>query len=201
MPWYYNMIQQGAPPALPHLRCARDAAATQGHPPLDTLRRRCERRPKFITEIHANLVFQTCISFWGGVVSQGYLNAGFDLVLRRVSRFRGVSDKSGAVAQFCFGVWSKMVQTTILVKIALFRTGFQHSQDKIRRRTKEEDKRATTNVQHRFVLLFLLYFLLLFCSHWAKALCFEGESPGGKFLKKSGKCVEKCENFWSDLAL
>ena len=35
----------------------------------------------------------------------------------------------------------------------------------------EEDKRATTNVQHRFVQFFLLSFLL-FCSPWAKTLCF-----------------------------
>ena len=47
----------------------------------------------------------------------------------------------------------------------------------------EEDKRATTNVQNRFVQFFLLSFLL-FCSHWAKTLCFEGESPGGKSAKK-----------------
>ena len=52
---------------------------------------------------------------------------------------------------------------------------------------------ATTNVQHRCVQ-FLLSSFLLFCSHWAKALCFEGESPGGKILKK-------CEKFWHDFAL
>ena len=46
--------------------------------------------------------------------------------------------------------------------------------------------RRRTNVQQLTCnidfLLFLLYFLL-FCSHRAKALCFEGESPGGKILK------------------
>ena len=60
-------------------------------------------------------------------------------------------------------------------------------------RVLEEDKRATTNVQHRFVLLFLLSFLL-FCSHWAKTLCFEGESPGGKILKK-------CEKVWESVKI
>ena len=57
----------------------------------------------------------------------------------------------------------------------------------------EEDKRATTNVQNRFVQFFLLSFLL-FCSHWAKTLCFEGESLGGKSAKK-------CEKLWNDFAL
>ena len=54
----------------------------------------------------------------------------------------------------------------------------------------EEDKRATTNVQNRFAPFFLLSFFL-FYSPWAKALCFEGESPGGWKLWKSAK---KCEN-------
>ena len=63
-----------------------------------------------------------------------------------------------------------------------------------------EDKRATTNVQHRFVLFFLLS-CLLFCSHWAKILCFEGESPGGKILKKCEKKVRKAWKFWNDFAL
>ena len=63
----------------------------------------------------------------------------------------------------------------------------------------EGDKRATTNVQHRFVLFFLLYFLL-FCSHWAKALCFEGESPGGIILKKCEK-VRKSVIFFSEKML
>ena len=48
---------------------------------------------------------------------------------------------------------------------------------------------AQTNVQHRFVLFFLLSFLL-FCSPGAKALCFEGESPGGKILKNCEKCEQ-----------
>ena len=50
----------------------------------------------------------------------------------------------------------------------------------------EEDKRATTNVQNRFVQFFLLPFLI-FCSPWAKTPCFEGESPGGKIMKKCEK--------------
>ena len=49
----------------------------------------------------------------------------------------------------------------------------------------------------RFVLFFLLYFLL-FCSHWAKALCFEGESPGGKIRKK---CAKVWQKIWNDFAL
>ena len=39
-------------------------------------------------------------------------------------------------------------------------------------------------MQHRSVLLFLLSFLL-FCSHRGQTLRFEGESPGGKSLRKS----------------
>ena len=42
-------------------------------------------------------------------------------------------------------------------------------------------------MQHRFVLFFLVYFLLC-CSHGAKTLCFEGESPGGKILESVKKC-------------
>ena len=64
---------------------------------------------------------------------------------------------------------------------------------------KDDDKRATTNVQHWFVQIFLLSFLL-FCSHWAKTLRFEGESPGGKSWK-SVKNYENCETFWNDFAL
>ena len=44
----------------------------------------------------------------------------------------------------------------------------------------EEDKRATTNVQHRFVPFFLLSFLL-FCSPGAKTLCLKGKVLGEKF--------------------
>ena len=55
---------------------------------------------------------------------------------------------------------------------------------------RRRDKRATT-VQHRFVLFFLLSFLL-FCSPWAKALCFEGERPGGKIRKM-------CEKLWKSV--
>ena len=58
----------------------------------------------------------------------------------------------------------------------------------------EEDKRATTNVQHRFVQFFLLSFLL-FCSPWAKALCFEGESPGGKIMKMCEKVRKIMKNY------
>ena len=58
----------------------------------------------------------------------------------------------------------------------------------------EEDKRATTNVQNRFVQFFLLSFLL-FCSRWAKTLCFEGESPGGKILKKCKKVLKSVKNY------
>ena len=43
-------------------------------------------------------------------------------------------------------------------------------------------------MQNRFAPFFLLSFLL-FCSHWPKTLCFEGENPGGKILKK-------CEKVW-----
>ena len=50
----------------------------------------------------------------------------------------------------------------------------------------EEDKRATTNVQNRFAQFFLLFFLI-FCSPRAETLCFEGESPGGKIMKKCEK--------------
>ena len=53
-------------------------------------------------------------------------------------------------------------------------------------------QRATTKVQHRFVPFFLLYFLL-FCSPWAKTLCFEGESPGGKMMKK----CQKVRKMWT----
>ena len=49
-------------------------------------------------------------------------------------------------------------------------------------------------MQNRFALFFLLSFLL-FCSPWAKTLCFEGESPGGKILKKCQKVPKKCENY------
>ena len=58
--------------------------------------------------------------------------------------------------------------------------------------SQEEDKRATTNVQHRFVQFFLLSFLL-FCSPWAKTLSFEGESPGGKNYEKVWKSVKNYE--------
>ena len=58
----------------------------------------------------------------------------------------------------------------------------------------EEDKRATTNVQNRFVQFFLLSFLL-FCYPWAKTLCFEGESPGGKILKKCQKVWKSVKNY------
>ena len=47
-------------------------------------------------------------------------------------------------------------------------------------------------MQHRFVQFFLLLFLL-FCSPWGKALCFEGESPGGKNSEKVPKSVKRCE--------
>ena len=57
----------------------------------------------------------------------------------------------------------------------------------------EEDKRATTNVQNRFALFFLLSFLL-FCSPWAKTLCFEGESPGGTIMKKCQKLWKSVKN-------
>ena len=60
---------------------------------------------------------------------------------------------------------------------------------KSRRRTNV----ATTNVQHRFVQFFLLSFLF-FCSHWARTLCFEGESPGGKILKK-------CDKLWKGVKI
>ena len=53
------------------------------------------------------------------------------------------------------------------------------------------DERATTNVQHRFVQFFFLLSFLLFCSHWAKILYFEGEKVLGKKFRKSAK---KCEN-------
>ena len=58
----------------------------------------------------------------------------------------------------------------------------------------EEDKRATTNVQHRFVQFFLLYFLL-FCSPGAKTPCFEGKSPGGKILKRCEKVRKIMKRF------
>ena len=58
----------------------------------------------------------------------------------------------------------------------------------------EEDKRATTNVQNRFVQIFLLSFLL-FCSHRAKTLCFEGESPGEKIMKKCEKVLKSVKNY------
>ena len=57
----------------------------------------------------------------------------------------------------------------------------------------EENKRATTNVQNRFALFFII-FSLLFCSPWAKTLCFEGESPVWKSVKKR-------EKVWNDFAL
>ena len=60
----------------------------------------------------------------------------------------------------------------------------------------EEDKRATTNVQHRFVLFFLLSFLLI----ELKPFIFEGESPGGKILKFFEN-VWKMWKFWNDFAL
>ena len=63
----------------------------------------------------------------------------------------------------------------------------------------EEDKRATTNVQNRFVQFFLLSFLLFYYP-WAKTPCFEGKSPGGKIMKKCQK-VRKCEKLWNDFAL
>ena len=58
----------------------------------------------------------------------------------------------------------------------------------------EEDKRATTNVQNRFVQFFLLSFLL-FCSPCAETLCFEGESPGGKIMKKCQKVRKSARNY------
>ena len=57
----------------------------------------------------------------------------------------------------------------------------------------EEDKRATTNVQNRFALFFLLSFLL-FCSPWAKTLCFEGLVLGANY-EKVRKIMKKCENY------
>ena len=57
-----------------------------------------------------------------------------------------------------------------------------------------EDKRATTNVQNRFVPFFLLSFLL-FCSPWAQTLCFQVESPGGKILKKCQKVWKSVKNY------
>ena len=44
----------------------------------------------------------------------------------------------------------------------------------------EEDKRATTNVQHRFVLFFLLSFFTLL-SHQAKTFVLKGKVLGDKF--------------------
>ena len=46
-------------------------------------------------------------------------------------------------------------------------------------------------MQNRCVQFFLLSFLL-FCSPWAKTLCFQGESPGGKIMKK-------CEKVWKNV--
>ena len=60
-------------------------------------------------------------------------------------------------------------------------------------------RRRRINVQYRFVPFFLFSFLL-FCSLWAKTLCFEGESPGGKTMKICEK-VRKSEKFWNDFAL
>ena len=56
--------------------------------------------------------------------------------------------------------------------------------------SEEEDKRATTNVQLRFVLFFLLSFLL-FCSPCPKTLRFTGESSGEKKSEKKVKNILK----------
>ena len=57
---------------------------------------------------------------------------------------------------------------------------------------RRKHKRATTNVQNRFVQFFLLSFLI-FCSPWAKTLCFEGGKSRGEKLWKS---VKNCEKVW-----
>ena len=49
-------------------------------------------------------------------------------------------------------------------------------------------------MQNRFALFFLLSFLI-FCSPWAKTLCFEGESPGGKIMKKCQKLWKSVKNY------
>ena len=64
----------------------------------------------------------------------------------------------------------------------------------------EEDKRATTNVQHRFVQFFFLSFLL-FCSPWGKTLCFLSGKSWGTNYEKVPKSAKKCEKLWNDFAL
>ena len=64
--------------------------------------------------------------------------------------------------------------------------------------------RRRTNVQQltcNIDLSVLFIIFSFFGSPWAKTLCFEGESPGGKMLKKCEKSAEKCGKFWNDFAL
>ena len=58
----------------------------------------------------------------------------------------------------------------------------------------EEDKRATTNVQNRFVQIFLLSFLL-FCSPWAETLLFWRGKSWGKNSEKAWKSAKSVRNY------
>ena len=49
-------------------------------------------------------------------------------------------------------------------------------------------------MQNRFALFFLLS-CLLFCSPWAKALCFEGESPWRTIMKNDGQVWKSAKNY------
>ena len=62
------------------------------------------------------------------------------------------------------------------------------------RKSSTKNKRATTNVQNRFVQFFLLSFLLFYYP-WAKTPCFEGKSPGGKIMKKCQKVRKSAKNY------
>ena len=64
----------------------------------------------------------------------------------------------------------------------------------------EEDKRATTNVQNRFVQIFLLSFLLFCFSLSQNPLFWRGKSRG-KNYEKVPKSAKKCEKLWNDFAL
>ena len=65
--------------------------------------------------------------------------------------------------------------------------------------TLRQENRRRTNVQQLTCKIdssnSFYYLFLLFYYPWAKTLCFEGESPGGKILKKCQKVLKSAKNY------